>query len=345
MPALTPQFVFDLESRMRHIQERDYLALAKELWWDRITKTMTSGGRREIVTWVLNTAQLEDQGQGGNIAFDDMAILETEYTPKTAGKGLKLRRQQFEDLDGNGIDLATEWSAQMGAQHAYWPQKQVSQFLKDGHLSTSLAYDGVPYFSASHPVNPADASKGTYKNLFTGGDAVPIQDGVAPDVALANLQKVFARIASVKQPNGSDPRRLRPVGIIAGPALFPRVVQLTNAKFLAQAASSGGGAADVEKLISALGYGQPICADELAGYESDTTYFVIAQATGAPASQMGGLVYVDREPFSTRYYTGRGGGNGVDAILDRADELEWHTSGRNIVGYGHPYQLFKCKAT
>jgi hypothetical protein len=339
MPALTPSFVMDLESRMRKIQENEYLRLTTDLWWDRCTKIMKSGARREIITWVLNTAQLEDQGQGGNIAFDDMVILETEFAAKDAGKGLKLRRKQFEDLDGNGVDLAAEWSAQMGAQHAYWPQKQVTTMLKTGHLAASLAYDGKPFFANNHPVNPSDVSVGTFSNLFTG---VPIDASVTADVAITNLSTVFGNIASIKMPNGSDPRRLRPAAILACPKMFPRTVQLTNAKLLAQAASAGGGGADVEALIRSLGYGQPICADELAGFEGDTTYFVIAEQIAS--SQLGGLVYVDRESFSTRYYTGRGGGNGVDAILDRADMLEWHSTGRNIVGYGHPFVLFKCTA-
>ena len=343
MPALTPSFVFDLESRMRKIEENEYLRLASNLWWDTGTKVLPSQSRREIVTWALNTAQLEDQGQGGNIAYDNMVIIETEFSASTAGKGLKLRRQQFEDLDGNGVNLASEWAAQMGAQHAYWPQKQVATMLKNGHLSTSTTYDGKPFFATDHPVNPKATSKGTFKNLFTGGDAVPIDTGVTTDVALANLAKVFGLIASIKMPNGSDPRMLRPKGILCSPTLFPRAVQLTNARVIAQAAASGGGGADVEALIRALGYGQPICADELAGFESDTTYFVVAEQIAS--SQLGGLVYVDREPFSTRYYTGRGGGTGVDAVLDRADEHEWHSSGRNVVGYGHPFVIFKCKAS
>lgn len=110
MPALTPTFVMDLESRMRKITENEYLRLtaSEHMWWQKITRVIPSGSRREIITWILNTAQLEDQGLGGNIAFDDMMILETEYTAKTAGKGLKIRRQQFEDLDGNGVQLASE---------------------------------------------------------------------------------------------------------------------------------------------------------------------------------------------------------------------------------------------
>ncbi len=55
MPALTPSFLFDLESRMRQIRENEYLELAKDLWWDKTAKVMTSGGRREIVGRVRPT--------------------------------------------------------------------------------------------------------------------------------------------------------------------------------------------------------------------------------------------------------------------------------------------------
>ncbi len=343
MPAITPSFLFDLESNMRKIVEDEYTRLASNLWWSKMMKVVPSGSRREIITWLLNTAQITDQGLGGNIAFEDMVLLETEYASKSSGTGLKLRRQQFEDLDGNGVQLATQWSRDVAAYAAYWPQKQAVSLLKNGSASTALAYDGLPFFSASHKCNPKDSGAGTYSNLFTSN--ARIDAGVSADTALANLQTVFANIASIKMPNGVDPRRLRPAGILANPKLFPRAVQLTNAKFIAQVAGSGaaqGGSGDVEALIAAMGYGQPIVADELAGFESDTTYFVIAEQIST--SQLGGLVYVDRDPYRITYYTGTGGGTGVDAVLDRSDELEWHQKGRNVAGYGHPYLLFKCTA-
>lgn len=342
MGALTPKFMFDLESNMKKITEDEYTRLASNLWWPKVAKVRPSGSRREIVHWLLSTAQIEDQGKGGNMSFEDMVALYTEFENSDSGNGLKLRRQQFEDLDGNGVDLASQWSRDTGAYMAYWPQKQVVKAMKNGHLSSSKSYDGVPFFSASHPNNPKDASAGDYSNLITG---VRIDSGVSADTALANLQTVFAKIAEIKMPNGEDPRFLKPAGIIAGPKLFPRAVQLTNAKFIAQVAGAGaaqGGSGDVEALIAALGYGQPIKADEFAGFESDTTYFVVAEQIST--SQLGGLVYVEREPYRITYYTGQGGGTGADAVLDRAQELEWHNHGRNVTGYGHPYLLFKCTA-
>jgi hypothetical protein len=342
MPAVTPSFVFDLESRMRHIQVNDMARLmaSENQWWDVCTKRITTGARKDVVTWCLETATMESIGKyGGNLNFDDLTMLEYDYEVNGAGKGLRLRRQQFEDLDGNGVNLALSWTRQMTAQASYWPQKQVTTLLKNGHLTTVKSYDNVAFFSASHPLNPLDTGVGTYSNLFT---SVPIDVSVTPDVALKNLSTVFAKIAGIKLANGTDPRFLRPAAIIAGPTLFPRAVQLTNAKFLAQAAATGGGGADVEALISALGYGMPTMASELDGFESDTTYFVVAKQEST--DELGAFLYVDREPFSIRYYTGRGGGNGVDAILDRADQLEWHSSGRNVAIPGHPYLIFKCTA-
>ena len=337
MGALTPSFLFDLESNMRKIVEDEYsrLAAKENLWWSKVAKVRPSSSKREIVTWLLSTAQIEGQGKGGNMSFEDMVALYTEFTSEDSGNGLKIRRQQFEDLDGNGVDLATQWARDTASQMSYWPQKQVAKAIKAGE--TAKGYDGKNFFASDHPLNPKDASSDVYSNLFT---SVGINGNV--DTALANLQTIFAKIASIKMPNGEDPRFLKPAGILCGPKLYPRAVQLTSAKFIAQVAGSGAGSGDVEALIASMGFGMPISVPELVDFESDTTFFVIAEQ--AASSQLGALTYVEREPYKITYYTGQGGGTGADAVLDRAQELEWHNHGRNVVGYGHPFLLFKCKA-
>jgi len=335
MPALTPSFLFDLESNLKKIAEDEYARFSSNLWWSNVAKVRPSAGRREILTWLLSTAQISDQGLGGNIGFEDQMMLETEFVNKDAGNGFKLRRQQFEDLDGNGVDLASQWVRDTSRYMAYWPQKQIVAAMKAGE-TTGLAYDGKAFFASDHPVD-GKSSPTTYSNLFT---SVGVNGDI--DDAVTNLATVFANIASIKMPNGEDPRFLRPSKIICSPKLYPRLVQITGAKFIAQVAGSGAGSADITGVVSAMGYGLPIAADEFAGWESDTTYFVVAEQ--ATASQLGAMVYVEREPFRINYYTGQGGGTGVDAILDRAQELEWHSHGRNVTGYGHPFLLFKCKA-
>jgi phage major head subunit gpT-like protein len=350
---LTPNFVFDFESNMQAITDREYTRLTQSLWWQRIVKTRPSSSKKELIAWLLSTATIKAQGKGGNIAFDDIVSTYTTFESLDAGTGLKLRVNELEDLDGSGLDIASQWSADIGAYMAYWGQKQTVYAMKNGHTASIVTgYDGKAFFAADHPVNPFDSGAGTYQNVFTGAasgsypGACPIDTSVTTDVALANLGKIFGYVAQIKMPNGEDPRFLRPKTLIVPPAMFPRAVQLTSAKFLAQVAGSGaaqGGSGDVESLIAALGYAAPIMADEFAGFESDTTFYVACEQVSS--SPLGALVYVDREPFSITYYTGKGGGTGVDAILDRARELEWHCHGRNVLGPGHPYLLFKCKGS
>jgi hypothetical protein len=354
MPALTPEFLFDLESNMRVIQEDEFARLASNLRWSEVMKVIPSGSKKEIVTWLLSTARIETLGKtGGNIPFHDLVTTYTTFEPEFAGGGLRLSRPNFEDLDGNGVKAAEKWSRDMGALSAYWPQKLMFKALKEGHLATSVGYDGQPFFGANpasaHPVNPFKPEFGYYANLFTGGasgsypGACPIDDSVTLDVALQNYSKLAAYIESIRMPNGEDPRMLYPELIIAPPRMKARVKQLTTAKYIAQAAATGGGGADVEAVVKGFGFAEPWIAQELAGYENDTTFFLVCRELAS--SELGALVFIEREPFRTNYYTGQGGGTGVDAILNRTDELEWHNKGRNGVGYGHPYLIFKCKGS
>jgi hypothetical protein len=339
MPAITPEFLFNFESRMRLITEAEYLRMtsSEAIWWDKVTRVIPSGAGREIFSWVLNTAQIEKQGKGGNVEFEDMVTKTAEYTVEQAGKGLRLEKNQFKDLDGNGIQLGTEWAAQMGAQHGYWPQSQIADLLKNGH--TRLGYDGKNFFATDHPNNGIDADAGTFKNLHVA----PIDESVTAEVAVKNLGGVYASIGSMKMPNGVTPRFLRPKGILCSPTLMLRASQITDAKFIAMSAGSGGGSGDLAGVIKKLGFGEAIQADELAGFESGTTYFVICEQVAA--SQLGAFAYVDRESFTIRYYTGAGGGGGgLDSLLDRTNTLEWLTSGRNVSGYGHPYLIHKVTA-
>lgn len=345
--ALTPSFLMNVESRMMRITENEYARLNEpgNLWWQALTKVRQSTGRRDVIQWLLSTALIRDQGKGGNITFDDLVSTFMEIENKFSGNGLEITRAQFEDSDGGGVDLAAGWSQDTGAQMAYWPQKQAAYLLKNGHTAAiATGYDKKAYFATDHPFNPFAPNYGTYANLLTGGasgsypGACPIDVSQTADVALQNLSKIFAYIATWKMPNGEDPRFLRPAGILCPPTLYPRAVQLTNAAFIAQAAGSGAASADVKALIGALGYSTPMLADELSGFENETTFFVICKQIAT--SQLGGLIYTERDPFRINYY------GTVDQVeLSRKQKFEWHNHGRNVMSPGHPYLIIKCKGS
>ena len=366
MPGvLTPSYLADFETEMKVVSGTDYDRLNDKLWWPSVVKRRTTGSRREILTWLLATAQIEYGNQdGGTMRFEQLESMLTELVHQEANSGFKMHKYQLDDTDGNGWDLGTEWAKQIGAYMAYWPQKQAARFLKEAHnlqtvgaagkLSGFTAYDLLAFFSNAHPVNPFRPETGTYANIFTGAasstpstdllDAIypgacPIDVSVTLEVAIQNLTKIFAYITSLVMPNGEDPRNLSPMGIICAPALGVRANQLFNSKFISASNSgTGGGSQDIEGIVSGMGFQAPLIAPELATFENGTTFFVLAKE--AQASELGAIIYTEREPFKISYYDGA-----IDAQLDRLKQLEWHLSGRNSVSPGHPYHLFKCKAS
>jgi phage major head subunit gpT-like protein len=347
MPAVTPSYLATFETRMEAIRNDEYARFSAQdfLWWDMVTTRRQSQSKTDIVSFLLNSAMIRDTGNGGNISFDDMAATYKEIETLHRGAGFKITKSQMEDIyngipGGEALDFAGQWSTDIGAYMAYWPQKQVAEYIKNAHdAAYATSYDGKAFFATDHPNHPKDLSRGTYSNLLSGAGTYAIHSSVDDDDAMVNLTKVFAHIAAMKMPNGVDPRGLRPAGILCGPTLAPRVAQLLDAKFIAKTAGSGAGSADGHAaLVSRLGIAPPVQADELAGFESDTTYFVICRQ--AASSSLGAIIYAEREPFYVNNY-----GPMTDAQLSRSDEFEWHCKGRNAVSGGHPYLLVKVKAT
>lgn len=392
MPELTPSFVFEFERRMRVITETEYVRrlAAENIWWNKVARVIPMEGRTERVAWLLETATIDPVGVSGTgkISFENLVTQTVEYPSYRHGKGIKIQRDQLEDIDGTGLSEVAGWSSQIGNETAYYPQRLFAQLLLNGaNLDSSAnAYDGVPFFADNtartlggvsvngHPFNPYRPSLGGYQNWCHGAasgsypGALPIDDSVSSDIALQNLGKAIAFLANNKMPNGIDPRFLSPAFIIAPPRMAPRLRLLTDAKFIAQAASSGGGSADVQALINGWGLGQPVIAQELAAafsytYDapfvqastgnvltlpetvagSDTTYYIVCKQN--MTSGLGGLLLMNRKPFKVTYYTGDNGGNGMNADLDRANELEWHVQGRMAGQYGQPFAVYRFDQT
>lgn len=378
------------ERRMRAITETEYVRRLKSenTWWNKVARTVPIEGRTERITWLLETATIEPVGPSGSgvMAFENLVSQTVEYPTFRHAKGIKIQRDQFEDLDGTGLNEVAAWSAQVGNEIAYYPQRLMSQLLLNGANTdgSAAAYDTFPFFSDNtsntvggvtvkgHPFNPYRPQLGGYQNWLHGGSsgaypgALPIDDSVTVDVALQNLGKAIAHVATNKMPNGIDPRFLTPAFIVGPPRMAPRLRQLTDAKFIAQAASSGGGSGDVMALIQGWGLGTPVIAQELnSAYSytaqmpfmgsggnvkfasetvtgSDTTWYLICQENNT--TQLGGLLHLTRKPFKVNYYTGDSGGTGMQADLDRANEFEYHVQGRMSCAYGHPYTVYRIDA-
>jgi hypothetical protein len=345
---LTAAFLFDLESNMRVITENTYTSLSRDQWVDKVAKEFPSMSKKERIIWLLETGFLE-YGVEGQAQFREMGTVTTEYENKfISGSGLKMLRSQLEDLDGGGIQAAAAWSRTMGALAANFKQQEVAKVINDPTLSgteAGTAYDGVTFFHANaggttgHPIDPTDTSKGRFANLFTGAasannaGACPIS-GNTVEAAQQNLTLALSYIQNIKQPNGVNPRKLQAKYLFVPTALYSRALLVTGAKFVA----TGDGSLDVSNYIDQFGLEVVKCPELGANFGgSDSVYYIGCVDEGG---QLGGLSYVNREPFSITYH-----GPQTDAQLASKREFEWLPQGRSTVGLGHPYLLFKVAAT
>lgn len=354
---LSPTFVGNLRTQLRVIQERPYAAFlnSKNAWWQYVAKVMPTNTEKQVIMWLLQTAQLQDTGLSTDVVFRDLSILKAEFTPTNISAGLKLNLNQFTDTDANGVNILAGWTQQISEQAVYFPQKQVAKIILAGE--STVGYDGVDFFSNAHPYNPADAKNtATYANLLTSTagsipatdpsaatypGAVNISTSVSFETAFYNLQKVFSYIFSLKQANGQDPRFLRPRAILAPSALHPRVNALLGSKFAAfSAATAGtaGGSTDIEGQLQALGFVEAYLCPEFDADSSTTFYVVVEQIA---STELGALVWLEREPVGIQTYFPTDGQN---SDLARRNEMEAIARGRASAIPGHPYLIFKCKA-
>lgn len=344
----SPEWLHDLEQNMKSITVDAYKSLLDKMWWNKVAIEKESMAKKELLAWLISTATIKTM-ESGQADFEDILSAYTEIENSFASAGLRLKKEQLEDVfngvpGGEGLQMAARWSADVGRYAAYWPQKLVAAAILNGASAGHTTYDGLTFFNTAHYVNGLDTADGTFSNILnptTVGHATRIDSAVTVDAAVDNLSAVRAYIASIAMPNGVDPRNLKIRSILHPPALRSRVVQMTGASLIAQAAASGGGGADITPIIADWQLDKPLEAPELAATYggSDTTYYVVAGSV-VGEDELGALVYQLREQFSVLYH-----GLEASAELARKRELQWLSQGRNAVGYGHPYLLFQVNVS
>ena len=351
--------VVTLEEAMSVAMVTDYQRSmeSENVWWPSVARPRDIASRKETIHWLLDTAKIEPR-EIGQIAFEDMSTVDLVVEPTFASSGLEIGIEAFQDLEngvwgGRAINAGTAWARQIGVQMAYYPQFRLAAAI----LGNPTAYDGQSFFDHGHPTNLNDDSAGTYTNLLDAvatdgwsGTLAPIDESVTVDAALGNLQRVISYIRSLKAPNGRDPRFLRPIGMLIPPALTVRAQQLTNARYIAQAAgATGGGSGDIESVIRNWGFGQPLVAAELgSGFSysygggapvsgSDVDYYIICESMDVEISS---FIYGRREAFNVIYHD-----LASSAELARKGKLQWVCRGRNEIVPGLPYVLFRVKGS
>jgi phage major head subunit gpT-like protein len=320
MAEITPRFMFDFQSNLNVRYSNAWKRVLDKLWWKSLCITQSSGTLTELYEFMLETAQIRPTGSKGKMLdFEDLVALSHSITNENFGTGLKIDRNSFED---NKYDRAAKWGGDTGSAAAYWPQRQLVSLIQSG--KTKNSYDAVPFFSASHPVNPFDDSMGTYSNLIT-----------ATPLTAANVAAVTATINSIPGPMGA-PRYLEPRFMLVDPSNRLNAQTITGAEIITDPTNSTKAAPATNMIKRGWSLGEPIVIPEFAN-EAGVWYLACESIEDAFE---GAFIYQERKAFELTSYTGM-----TQAELDRINEFEWHLRGRNKAAFGHPYLIFRVEPT
>jgi phage major head subunit gpT-like protein len=323
---ITPEFMVTFETKVSGLVSSSWDRVASALQWDRLMKTRQSQSQIEIITWLLDSVQISNQGNGGNKRFDDMAAHSFSITNEEKGAGLRLFKSEIEDNQMrndpsvSAMDYALNWGRQAGAAAAYEPQRQMVALLKAGESATG--YDGVPFFSASHPVTPGTTGGLTYANLYTGS-TYDVAGATDLTIAGTRFANALAAVSGQKFINGI-PRYLKPTIVLAGTALDFRFRNLLGAKTIN----------NTDNMIQSYGFEEPMILPEFD--DQPTSYYIGCE--DILSDELGGLIYSDREAYTMNSFAPLS-----SAELMRHKAFEWTLDGRDGATYGHPFLLFKFR--
>lgn len=332
---VTPEFIVSFETQIRGLVTGNWDRVGANLMWDRLMKIRPSATKREILTWLLETAQIYPEGDGGNKRFDDMVAATLSYENTHAGSGLRLTRDEIEDnqMRDNptvgALDYAQKWAKDIGAASAYYPQKALFDLILNG--TTGLAYDGQPFFSDTHPVNP-NGGGGTYSNHIANVPLVVTTGTTEQDNLLLGRKNLGKALAAVRKQRfvNNVPRFLKPTTLLVQSDQADYATLLVNAGVIGQ--TSNTSAADLTASTKKL---EVVVAPELDGETSGTYYIGVEDML---SDELGAFAWSELRPFSMATY-----GPMTEATLGRLQEFEWQLDGRNTAIYGHPYLMYRCK--
>lgn len=226
-------------------------------WWSGCMQELSSDTEMEEHDW-LGAVPGFTEWKGAR-KFTALGRFKYRLTNRDwEGAGIKLPRNKILDGAGRGLAPIAHSARQAGRQAAKFPDRQCAMLMKNGHLNQRAfrCYNGQPYFSATHPIDPNNAGAGTFRNYRT---AFALNE--------ANLNAAIAEFMAMPDENG-DVLGIAPVHLWVAPALRSQALLLLTAETVP---NTLGTAPQTNINRGAL---QPHIIPELAG--ADTTWILTA---------------------------------------------------------------------
>lgn len=167
MATLTPTGLQDLVFNALDLRYRAGYEQVKS-FMEPVAMQVPSSSDTNVYGWMDKVPILREWL--GSRVVDDMVANEYRLQNKLFEKTLGIKRTVLQDQQAQ---LYGPWAEELGQQARRWPDYELTTALENG-TSAALAttFDGVAYFSASHPIDPKGQVAGTQSNNFTGGGTV-----------------------------------------------------------------------------------------------------------------------------------------------------------------------------
>ncbi len=288
------------------------------VFFDQISTEVPSSTRENHYGWLGRLPRLREwigERQVNNLSSRGYVIANKDFEGTVGIKKPDIEDDQF-GLFNMSLDLLAQ-------QAKLWPELRVVDALQNGH-TTAAAYacfDGQPFFSASHPVNPDNAGAGTYSNYSASALAL-----TAP-----NYQTARQTMMSYTGEDG-NPLGIVPNVLMVPPQLEATARQILNADFIAPAAALGGNSAGVVQSNVLKGSANLIVNPYLAA-QATTWYLFSTQFPIRPL-----LWQLRKAPV----FVSKIGLD--DETVFRMNEFQYGVDSRGNAGFSLPFLAYKAAA-
>lgn len=206
--------------------------------WQEVAMKKTSGTREQRYVWVANVAGFREWKQGTDRVFNNLAGREYSLINKHFEDSVEVGG---DDINDDQLGIYSDSMRLLGVNAGQQTDIVLWEVVELG-LTSGVGYDGVSFFSGSHPVSLDNAGLGTYSNLFSTATAN------ARPLTAANFAYARAQLQSRKLENGK-PMALGKLTLTVHPDLRTTAEQILNLGMFAPAAAYGAVAAQASDNI------------------------------------------------------------------------------------------------
>jgi len=231
----------------------------------------------------------------------DVEVQNYNLRPNKFEKTVSISRDDYLDQQFAGLQMSM---SSIGSAAAKWPDQRVIAAIQ----ANGNSFDGLPFFSANHPLDPGGVQSNTGALALTA----------------ANYATTREFMMSLTGQDG-QPLGIVPNVLLHPPQLDRQAKEILNADIIADPGGIAAGVTNVNK-----GSAVPLMIPELGAVSATGWYLLDTSKAIKP------FVFVMRE---TPLFVSKQAPDDETVFWD--DEFVWGTSSRGEAGYGLWFQAFR----